>query len=425
MRHPVSSNVFAARESNVRSYCRTFPVVFSEASNATMVAEDGRSYIDFFCGAGALNYGHNNPYIKQQAIDYLAGEGVLHSLDMHTPAKRHFLETFIEEVLEPKGLDYKVQFPGPTGTNAVEAALKIARRVKGRPLVLAFAGGFHGMSLGALAVTSNRDSRQAAGVPLNFSTFLPYPTSETEIQESLAAFELALTDTHSGVDKPAAVIVETVQAEGGINPAQTDWLRALRQGCDEHDVLLIVDDIQVGCHRTGPFFSFETAGIVPDIVTLSKSISGIGFPMSLVLLKPELDIWSPGEHTGTFRGNQLAFVTAAAGLRYAREAAIEEKVQEDSQFVARFLEEEVASLDERIDVRGRGMIWGVDLSRCGDAAFARRVANDCFADGLVIERAGRDDTVLKLLPPLTIGRHQLETGCGIIRQSVKKALLAA
>jgi diaminobutyrate-2-oxoglutarate transaminase len=409
-------NTFEALESNVRSYCRSFPVVFNKAKNDVLYTEAGKGYIDFFAGAGALNYGHNNDFMKNRILDYLSSDRIMHGLDMYTTAKQEFIESFSERILQPKGLNYKLQFCGPTGTNAVEAALKLARKVKNRNGIFAFMGAFHGMSLGSLSITSNNSMRESAGVPLNNVTFIPY-NSTFNGMDTILYMEQLLTDTHSGVEKPAAIILETVQAEGGIHIADTEWLRDLRQLCDDHDILLIVDDIQVGCGRVGSFFSFERAGIVPDMVVLSKSISGYGLPMSLLLLKPELDIWSPGEHNGTFRGNQLAFVGAKAALEFRDTVELEAQVKEKEAFVQQFLREHIQSIDPLIEIRGMGLIWGIDVSHLGEA-FAKEVATLCFSRGLIIERAGRNDTVIKIMPALTISLENLRKGCDIIKESM-------
>ncbi|MEC0236343.1 diaminobutyrate--2-oxoglutarate transaminase [Paenibacillus kribbensis] len=409
-------NTFEALESNVRSYCRSFPVVFNKAKNDVLYTEAGEGYIDFFAGAGALNYGHNNDFMKNRILDYLTSDRIMHGLDMYTTAKQEFIESFSERILQPKGLNYKLQFCGPTGTNAVEAALKLARKVKKRNGIFAFMGAFHGMSLGSLSVTSNNSMRESAGISLNNVTFIPF-NSTFNGMDTILYMEQLLTDTHSGVEKPAAIILETVQAEGGINIADTEWMRDLRQLCDDHDILLIVDDIQVGCGRVGSFFSFERAGIVPDMVILSKSISGYGLPMSLLLLKPELDIWSPGEHNGTFRGNQLAFVAAKAALEFRDTVGLEAEVKEKEAFVQQFLREHIQTIDPLIAIRGLGLIWGIDVSHLGEA-FAKEVAALCFENGLIIERAGRNDTVIKIMPALTISLENLRKGCNIIKESM-------
>lgn len=413
---------FSRYESNVRSYCRSFPAVFNRAKGSILYSEAEAPYLDFFSGAGTLNYGHNNDYIKGKVLKYLESDNVLHALDMSTSAKRAFIKGFVEHILQPLNLDYKLQFCAPTGTNAVEAALKIARSVKKRVNVLAFQGGFHGMSLGALSVTSNVDYRKAAGVPLTNVTFIPYSDGSDDDIRSIEIIDRILSNGHSGIERPSAIIFETVQAEGGINVAPIRWLQELSLLCKKNEILLICDDIQVGCYRTGSFFSFERAGITPDIVLLSKSLSGIGLPMSLLLMKPELDIWRPGEHSGTFRGNQLAFVGAAAALEYANKIKIISKVKEHENFLKHFLSSKIGSLNDKIEIRGIGMIWGVDVARFEDDQLAKKIADICFQRGLIIERCGRQDTVLKLLPPLAIEPNLLEKGCNILMSAINDCL---
>lgn len=287
-------NIFDRMESEVRGYVRSFPVIFNQARGSMLHDEAGRQYIDFFSGAGSLNYGHNNPILKEKLIEYLHSDGVVHGLDMATTAKKYFMETVDRVLLKPRNWEYKLQFTGPTGTNAVEAALKLARLVKGRPNVISFTHGFHGVSGGSLAVTANAKFRNAAGVSMANTSFVPYDGYFGPDVNTITYLERMLEDPSSGMDRPAAIIVETVQGEGGVNVATVRWLQELERLCRQYDMLLIVDDIQVGCGRTGTFFSFESAGIKPDIITLSKSLSGFGLPMSLVLFKPELDIWKPG-----------------------------------------------------------------------------------------------------------------------------------
>lgn len=405
-------------ESGVRSYSRAFPVEFTRAKMSRMYTADGRDYLDFFNGAGALNYGHNNDYIKAKILEYLENDGISHALDLFTGAKSAFFETFQEKLLAPRGLEYRLMSCGPTGTNAVEAALKLARKVTGRTGVLALTGSFHGMTLGSLAVTSGVDHRQGAHVPLPFTGFLPHPGAVDF--DTIPYYEWLMTDNYSGVEKPAAIIIETTQAEGGVHVAPTEWLRRLRALCDSLGVLLIVDDIQVGCSRTGPFFSFERAGIVPDLVVLSKSISGYGLPMSLLLIRPELDVFDPAEHNGTFRGNQLAFVGAKAALEYREQVDLEAQVARKGAIVSDFIEKELLPLDGRLTHRGIGLIHGVDFEAVGDVSGL--VARECFRRGLVIERAGRNDCVLKLMPALTITEDELSDGLDIIRESIKTVL---
>lgn len=412
---------FEAHESAVRTYCRSFPALFRSAKGSLLIDTAGRQYLDFFAGAGTLAFGHNPDAIKQRLIEYIEADGISHGLDLYTEAKAAFITAFVRHVLAPRGLDYRLQFTGPTGANGVEAALKLARKVTGRNGIFAFTGAYHGLSLGSLAVTANRGKRAAAGTGLHDVTFVPYPDGRVASADTLAWIERLFTDGHSGVELPAAVILETVQAEGGIHVAPTDWLQDLQALARRHEVLLIVDDIQVGCHRTGPFFSFERAGVVPDIVVLSKAISGYGLPMSLVLMRPELDVWDPGEHTGTFRGNQLAFVGGTAALELAAQIGLVAEVARKGALCEQWLRERIARLDDRLAVRGLGLIWGLDASAAGND-FATRVSARCFELGLVIETAGRRDTVLKLLPPLTTPDDQLEQGLALIERAVRDAL---
>jgi diaminobutyrate-2-oxoglutarate transaminase len=412
--------IFDRMESEVRGYIRSFPTLFDKARGSILIDEASNSYIDFFAGAGTLNYGHNNPVIKQDLLDYIESDGVIHGLDMATVAKKEMLEAFERIILKPRGMDYKLQFPGPTGTNAVEAALKLARLVKGRANIVSFTHGFHGVTGGSLAATANSKYRDAAGTSLDNTTFMPYDGYLGEGVDTTEYLERMIADRSSGMDHPAAVIVETVQGEGGVNVASAAWLRALEQVCRRQDMLLIVDDIQMGCGRTGRFFSFEEAGISPDIVTLSKSISAFGLPMAMVLMKPELDVWTPGAHNGTFRGNNLAFVTArAALLHYWSDDAFQETVRRKGVVMRNWLEHIAADYPSgEFEVRGRGMIQGLAAA---DETLADRIAKRCFDKGLVIETSGADD-VLKLMPALTIDEKLLCQGLDIIEDSVADVL---
>lgn len=408
-------NIFEQYESEVRGYCRTFPAVFSSAKGAWMTDISGQRYLDFFSGAGVLNYGHNNDRIKQPLIRYLLGDGITHTLDMYSEAKQRFIQRFNDVILKPRGLSYKFQFPGPTGTNAVEAALKLARKVTGRQTIVNFTNAFHGMTLGALAVTGNSFKRAGAGVPLHHAAAVPFEGYLGKDTDTLPYFEAMLEDSGSGLEMPAAVIIETVQAEGGVNVASMQWLKRLREITQKHGILLIVDDIQVGCGRTGAFFSFEDAGIVPDIVTLSKSLSGYGLPLALVLMKPELDVWAPGEHNGTFRGHCPAFVTATAALDFWADDQFEKSIRKKSKVVEKRLHEIVHEMGTPADIRGRGLIWGVEFE---DPELAGKVSHECYERGMIVETAGIDDQVLKLLPSLTMDEADLKTGLDTIAQSL-------
>jgi diaminobutyrate-2-oxoglutarate transaminase len=306
--------IFDEIESEVQSYARSFPRIFNKAQGEHLYDLEGNQYLDFLAGAGTLNYGHNNPVLKKKLLEYIESDGISHGLDLHTKAKGEFLNTFNEKILKPRNMDYMVQFTGPTGANAVEAAMKLARTIKKRETIISFTNGYHGVTLGALASTGNEHHRGAAGTVLTGVNTVPYDGYLGEGMDTTSYLDKILSDSSSGVDHPAAIIVETVQGEGGITAASFAWLRNLQKVCKKHDLLLIVDDIQAGCGRTGSYFSFEDIGIEPDIITLSKSLSGYGLPFAVVLFKPEHDIWKPGEHNGTFRGNNLAFVTAKATI---------------------------------------------------------------------------------------------------------------
>jgi len=409
--------IFDRLESEVRGYCRNFPAVFETAKGEILTDESGQEYIDFFAGAGVLNYGHNPDSLKSHLIEYVSRDGITHGLDMATVAKRELLRTFEQIIMRPRHMEYKIMFPGPTGTNAVESALKIARKVTGRQNVVAFTNGFHGMTLGSLALTGNAGKRKGAGVPLDHVTHLPFCDYMDTDFDTLDLLEKHLTDASSGLDFPAAVILETVQAEGGVNVASQAWLRRLSELTRRHGILLIIDDIQVGCGRTGSFFSFEPFGLQPDIVCLSKSLSGYGLPLAMVLLKPELDQWQPGEHNGTFRGHNLAFVTATAALR---EFWSDEWLSRDVHRKAALMKNSLLDLADEFNgsVSGRGLILGL---RFDDESMAARVSREAFKRGLIIETCGPQDEVVKFLPPLTIRDDNLHKGLDILADSVRHA----
>ena len=408
--------IFRRLESEVRSYCRSFPAVFDSAHGSRIRTRDGKEYIDFFAGAGALNYGHNHPHLKSALLEWIERDGITHSLDLMTVAKEKFLQAFQEAVLFPRTLDHRVMFTGPTGTNAVEAALKTARKATGRSSIVAFTNGFHGMTLGALAVTGNRYNRNAAGVPLTNVSRVPYDGyNGAGPRQSLELLEVLLEDNSSGMPRPAGILLETVQAEGGVNPCSIEWLQGVAALAEHHSIPLIVDDIQVGCGRTGPFFSFEEAGIVPDIVCLSKSLSGYGLPFAVVLIRPELDQWQPGEHNGTFRGHNPAFVTATAALDFWRTNEFRGGIDERSQIVTeRF--DRIADASGAVDRRGRGMIQAIEWA---DPETAGRVSEAAFERGLIVETAGAKGQVIKFLGALNIPLDDLNGGLDILEESVE------
>jgi len=411
--------IFEQLESQVRSYVRHFPTIFSSAKGSYLYDEQGKKYIDFFAGAGTLNYGHNNPKVNEALIEHIQNDGIVHGLDKATTAKKKFLETFYSTIFEPRYMEYKIQFAGPTGTNAVETALKLARMVKGRSNVICFTNAFHGLTMGSMAVTGNAFYRDEAFINRSNVTFMPYDGYFGPDVDTSSYVRKFLEDSSSGVDLPAAIILETIQAEGGVNVASDSWLKEIENICRDFDILLIIDDIQVGNGRTGTFFSFESAGINPDIITLSKSIGG-GLPLSLVLIKPELDQWRPGEHTGTFRGNNLAFVASTQLLQYWENDNLTEAVY----YKEKILKEGLTEIVEKYpsidgEVRGRGLIYGLNIPYRG---FCRDVSTEAFNRGVIIELAGAKDDVLKFLPPLVIEEELLKEGLGIMEESISAVL---
>jgi diaminobutyrate-2-oxoglutarate transaminase len=340
---------------------------------------------------------------------------------MATTAKEKFLLAFEDHILKPRNMQYKMQFCGPTGANAVEAAVKLARKVTGRRNMVAFTNGFHGVSLGALSLTGNKKFRDAAGVSLADVHHAPYFNYFGPDIDTIEMLDKLIADPSSGIDHPAAVIVECVQGEGGLNTAGLNWLWRLEQLCRRHRMLLIVDDIQAGCGRTGSFFSFEQAGIMPDIVTLSKSLSGFGLPLSMVLMKPEHDVWKPGQHNGTFRGNNMAFVTATTALEhYWSDGSFQAAVSGKARTVEAHLEKLVQNYAAvSLARRGRGLMQGLAFA---DPELAGLVTALAFRNGLIIETSGGRDEVVKLLPPLTIEDDQLQEGLDILERSLADAL---
>jgi diaminobutyrate-2-oxoglutarate transaminase len=419
----MSLDIFEEWESEVRGYIRLFPTTFDTARGSLLIGEDGSEYIDFFAGAGTLNYGHNNPLFKQALLDYIERDGIIHALDLATRAKREFIETFRDLVLNPRQLRYKLQFTGPTGANATEAAIKVARLATGRTNVIAFTRGYHGLSLGALATTAARQYRSAAGVPLGNVTFAPYEGYFGPDVDTIELLATQLEDPSGGIDRPAAVIVESIQGEGGVNVASAEWLRRLAALAATHEIPLIVDDIQAGCGRSGDFFSFEQSGIRPDIVVLSKSLSGYGLPMSLVLISPELDVWEPGGHTGTFRGNNLAFVGATAALRnYWADDDFSVETKRKGELLQSRLATMAARHPGHLVERGRGLFRG--LASLTDSDFAARVSREAFGQGVVIETAGAYSEVVKFLPPLTTDDETLLRGIDVVEAAVEAQFAA-
>ncbi len=414
-------------ESIVRSYVRSFPTVFEKAKGSYLYDGDGKAYLDFFAGASVMNYGHNHPELQKALIEYLQNDGVVHTLDMATKARAEFLDTYHRLILEPRGMEYRVQFPGPTGTNAVETALKIARKVTGREDVISFTNAFHGMTLGSLAVTGNEFKRKGAGIPLTHGQTMPYcgyfgPCENCGGPERNCVdyLDRMLKDGGSGVDHPAAIILEPIQGEGGLNSACLEWMRQVEALCRKYDMLLIVDDIQAGNGRTGPYFSFEEAGIKPDVIPVSKSISGFGMPLAITLVKPEHDIWEPGEHNGTFRGFNPAMITAKKALElYWSDDKFEKDTLRKGELVRDGLQKILDKHPETPgSLRGRGMFRGIAFEH---HELAEKISEHAFERQLIIETSGPRDEVLKLLPPLVTSDEDLKKGLDIIEESLVAA----
>jgi diaminobutyrate-2-oxoglutarate transaminase len=410
--------IFEEIESEVQSYARSFPRVFNKAQGEYLYDTEGNQYLDFLAGAGTLNYGHNNPILKKELLKYIESDGITHGLDLHTKAKGNFLNTFNDKILKPRNMDYMVQFTGPTGANAVETAMKLARKIKKRETIISFTNGYHGVTLGALASTGNQHHRGGAGMLLTGVDTLPYDGYMGDDIDTTAYLDKVLSDSSSGVDHPAAIIVETVQGEGGITAASFSWLQNIEKICKKHDILLIVDDIQAGCGRTGTFFSFDEVGIQPDIITMSKSLSGYGLPFAMVLFKPEHDIWKPGEHNGTFRGNNLAFVTAEATINhYWSDDLFSKEVKRKGKYMYDRINKIIDQYGEgNFSSRGRGMFQGIN---CVSGDLASKITKLAFKNGLMIETSGADDHVIKFLCPLTISDQNLKRGMDILEDAIE------
>ncbi|MFT6492509.1 MAG: diaminobutyrate-2-oxoglutarate transaminase [Porticoccus sp.] len=420
-------SIFEQRESAIRAYCRVYPVVFDKALNARQTDENGREYIDFFAGAGVLNFGHNNPRMTEAVIAYIQSNGVTHSLDMHTTAKRQFMEHFTKTILEPRNMPHKMQFMGPTGTNAVEAAMKMARRVTGRQDIVAFSHGFHGMTLGALSATANQHFRNAAGVPLNHVKHFPFgcetvcPGCELGCgMQSIEQLRAIYADSSSGIAPPAGFLLETIQAEGGVKVADKDWLQALAKLAKDVGALLIIDDIQVGVGRTGSFFSFDDLDLDPDIICLAKGIGGLGTPMAMNLVKPEHDQhWLPGEHTGTFRGQDISFIAGDQALTYFDDDELMQTVKAHGAMMADSLRP-LVDRHPLVNLTGKGMILGLDV---GNGDRAKQIVSQCFESGLMIASCGTGGRVVKLIPPLTTPQADLEEGLQILIKATDNVMM--
>lgn len=408
-----------ALESEVRGYCRDFTATFNKAEGSIITDVEGNDYIDFLAGASSLNYGHNDPHMAKALVNYVLSGNIANSLDLHTTSKVEFIDAFNRLILKPRNFSYRLQFTGPAGNNAVEAALKLAKKITGRSEVISFTNGFHGMTLGALAATGNQHHRMGASVQLPGVTRAFFEGYFGDAVDTADMLDQLLSDPSSGVDAPAAFIIEPIQGEGGLNVASKEWMQKIANIAKRHGALLIIDDIQAGIGRSGDYFSFEPLGIEPDMVLLSKSLSGFGLPMAIVLIKPEYDQWLPGEHNGTFRGNNLAFVTAKVALeKFWSDDLFMGDVARRSAIVHKALTE-ISTMLPGARVKGRGLMLGLDV---GTGALCASIAKTCFKRGLLIESCGANGEVLKVLAPLTTSDDVLTQGLDIIKQSIEDLL---
>jgi len=420
----------ADRESNARTYPRGMPLAVASANGVEIVSVDGKRYLDFFAGAGVLALGHNHPKVVEAVKAQL--DVFVHGLDLPTPARDEFVTTLLDLLPAPMRGTMRVHICAPTGSDAIEAALKLCKRATGRTSVIAFQGSYHGMTTGALSVTSLVEVREKISGLMPGVQFTPYaycsrcpmklePTTCGTACASL--LETTLTDTHSGVVRPAAMLMELVQGEGGTIIPTSDFVTRANAAARAAEVPFIADEIQAGLGRTGKWLAFEHFDIQPDVIVVSKALGGIGLPISAILYRKELDVWEPGTHIGTFRGNQLAMVAGTTAIRVMREEGVHQNAAErGAELLAGLRSIESAAIRE---VRGIGLMLGVEFANPENGApattFAKRVRAECFARGLLCELGGRADATLRLLPPLVITRAHVDAAVRIIGQAIRAA----
>lgn len=420
------------RESNARAYPRHLPIAIADAAGSFVRDLDGNVFIDFLAGAGVLSLGHNHPELVEIARSQLGT--LVHGLDFPTPVKDAFIEAQLSML--PLGMRdrMKLHFCGPTGANAVDAAIKLCKTATGRSEIISFQGGFHGSSAAAMALTGLVEQKQPVANGMPGVHFFPYsycsrcPVNlrpETCAINCIGYLENSLHDGNGGIPLPAAVIVEMVQGEGGVIPARLEFVQRLRQLTRELEIPLIVDEVQTGCGRTGTWFAFEQYGIEPDVIIASKALSGIGTPVAVIMYEAALDTWAPAAHTGTFRGNQLAFATGAEAVRIIQRDGVLVNVRERGEQVARALAP-LESLPWVREVRGRGLMWGIELqdpetgSPAGDLALS--VQEQVLRRGLILETGGRNGCVVRMLPPLNVTAEVVESACRILAETVEALL---
>ena len=429
-------------ESNVRSYPRKLPLAIAKAQGCWVTDVEGTEYLDCLAGAGTLALGHNHPAIIQSIQDTLASGLPLHTLDLTTPLKDAFTEALLEHL--PGGKEaYCLQFCGPSGADGTEAAIKLAKTYTGRSTVISFSGGYHGMTHGSLAMTGNLSAKNAVNGLMPGVQFMPYPHEyrcplgiggEAGVNALTYYFENFIEDVESGVTKPAAVILEAIQGEGGVVTAPVKWLKKIREVTAKHDIVLILDEVQAGFARSGKMFAFEHAGIEPDVVVMSKAVGG-SLPLAVLGIKRKFDAWQPAGHTGTFRGNQLAMGTGIATLKTIKEENLAKNAQERGEFLQAEIKKLAAQFPCIGNVRGRGLMIGIEIvderqaadhmgSLPADSQLAAAIQNACFNNKLLLEKGGRNGTVIRLLCPLIITQAECEEVIARFKKSVAEALIA-
>ena len=426
-------------ESSARSYPRKFPLAIAKAKGAVVEDVEGIRYIDFRNGAGTLALGHNDDEVNQAMVDLIQSGAPLHTLDLATPVKDRFVETLLSIIPEELASKAKIQFCSPSGTDATEAAIKLCKTATGRGSVIAFSGGYHGMGHGSMALTGNCNAKNHVQNIMPGVQFMPYPYSyrcpmgiggKAGTKACIAYLERLLKDPESGVTKPAAIILEPIQGEGGVVPAPVEFLQAVRRITRELGIPMICDEIQCGMGRSGKVFAFEYADIVPDVILISKAIGG-GQPLSVVVYDKALDLWGPGAHAGTFRGNQVGMAAGTVVMkRISDPEFLKEVVRKGEKMRSRFLKlkEEVSIIG---DVRGKGLMLGVEFidpngpkdimgnpEPGGEVAL--KVQRLCFDNKLIMEKGGRNGSVMRCLCPLTITDEQIDEAMNIFEKVVKE-----
>lgn len=416
-------------ESSNRSYPRGIPIAFDKAKGACIMDVDGNMYLDFFSGCGVLNFGHNNPEIIAEIKNY--PDAILQSVDFPTKPKIDFMEKLLSILPEEMLNNYKINFGGPTGSDAVESAIKLARINTGRHSIISFQGSYHGMTAGALSVTSRISSKENVPPLIPGVHFMPYCSpyrcpmgcnkkGKCDF-ECVNFMQNALENPHSGIDKPAAIIIEPIQGEGGTYIPKSGWLEKTVDLARKNDILVIFDEIQAGFFRTGKLFSFEHTKAMPDIITLSKGIGGIGFPLSLILYKKELDKWKPGTHIGTFRGNQLGMMAGLSAMKLAKKLGIESHIELISNLMSKRLCEIEKKSEYIGEIRMKGMMFGIEYvknkeTREPDSELAKEIRTQCYKNGLLVEIGGYYNNVVRFLPPLIITKEIANNGLNIFEK---------